>query len=595
MNLKKLLGSGYFPKELPPPFETVIFSEKARYIKARWDKFLLQEAMPKTGESNTQAKKRFGEDTTKYNSSQLANYNLAKGIYSRRKLGIPNPKQFLDLSGAIIEHWAILRQTYSLSKYSLSTPVERTAKRSVTTKSKSWNNFKFELIDRSFDKKIELRFDISQFYPSIYTHSIPWAVLGKEKAKECFKIKNTQKTHWQTLLGTDINAKKYQAADFIDTLIRNCNDRQSIGLPIGPDTSFILAEVIANRIDNEIEKRLNGIKHTGLRYYDDYYFYLNSHDEATNVLKIVQQVLYEFQLETNESKVSIKQIPFTYTERWALDLSNFKFKKTDKYELRSFFSVLFKLLDDNKKNTSWIVNYALGRFEFGNVKVKREYWDFFLSLLLQTVLIDPSNIDQIFKIIFSYKPYLTKKSKERICEILEIIINDNLSLNHSFEVSWALWILKSFKIKCSSGTLTNVIKSNDSISKLVCLDLINSKLYIGAKPPLSALASSVSSNDLYTENWLLAYESYQKKWLNYRKPNLLDSNEFMKIMFDFDVTFYNPDNQIEPSFNIVLPPAPTDVAIDEEDLNRLEAIASEALKTPKEDQKNKDEGPKSKY
>lgn len=546
MNLKRILHFGYFPKELPPPFETKLFAEKARYIKAKWDAHLAFAKTARTGESSSQAKSRFKNDYSKYESSQLITFSLAKGIYSRRKLGIPNPKQYLDLCSVMIENWDLLRSTYKLSEYSQSTPIEKDASRSVRTKSKSWNNFKFEVIEKSFNKKIELRLDISQFYPSIYTHSIPWSLLGKDKAKKYFKLKNLNS--WTTLLLTDVDAQKYKVADYIDTLVRNCNERQSIGLPIGPDTSFILAEIVGNRIDYEIKRKLSGIIHSGIRYYDDYYFYLNSIDEAEKTLKIVQQVLYEFQLETNESKVSINNIPFDYTERWSLELSNFKFKNIDKYEIRNYFSTIYKLIEENKKHSSWIVHYAFGIFEYGNIIIKKENWDFFLSLLLQVLLTDPSSINQFFKIILSYEVYIDLKSKEKIGDVLKTLINEHLSLNHSFEVSWALWIFKSLKIKCPSEIIYKVLKSNDAISKTICLDIINSKLIFGKK--INVSTSSITSSQLYDENWLYLYEGNIKKWLDFKGRNILHDNEFMKIMFDYKVSFYNPKNQIETDFKI---------------------------------------------
>lgn len=243
MNLKKLLEKGYLPKELPPPFTSKTFAEKYRFIKSKWDKIVTFAKKPKVGESNNLAKKRFQDNYGKYDSSQLAVYSLAKGIYSRRKLGIPNPKQFSDLSNAIIDNWSLIRATYKLSSYSESTPIEAKAKRAVRTKSRSWNNFKFQLIEKSSDKKFELTLDISQFYSTIYTHSIPWAVVGKDNAKKFFKLSISDKTKWENSLKNDEIARYYRSADYIDTLVRNCNDRQSVGLCIGPDTSLILAEV----------------------------------------------------------------------------------------------------------------------------------------------------------------------------------------------------------------------------------------------------------------------------------------------------------------------------------------------------------------
>ena len=550
MNVKKILEKGYFPKELPPPFETIQFAGKSQYIRKKWENILNREKIPKRGESNNQAKKRFSEDYVfKYGSSKCLTFSLTKGIYSRRKIEIPNPKQFHDLSKIVVDNWKTIRNTYNLSEFSASTPIEKDAKRAVRTKSKTLNNFKFQLIELSFNKRYELRLDISNFYPSIYTHSISWAIMGKKLSKKYFKKKNSPRINWTNLLTTDANAQTYSICEKLDMLVRNCQERQSIGLPIGTDISFILAEIIGNRLDYEINQRLKDVDFKGTRYYDDYYFYTNTFNDTEKILKTTQQVLNDFQLETNESKVHIKEIPFSFESKWASELSTYRFKSINKYEIRNFFSVLFRLVEDNPKDSSWIFLYALGRFEYGNIKISKENWDLFLNLLIKTVVIDTSNIDQFLKILLSYKTYLTKKSKEKIKEVLVQKIIEHLSLNHSFEVSWALWILKSFNIKIDIEIILSVLKSDDYTSKLICLDIIHSRTFVGKKPNLSFLKNDLSANDLFNEKWLFTYESIKQGWLNPTKK-VIEKHEYFKLLFNYNVSFYNIENQIDTTFAI---------------------------------------------
>jgi len=550
MNQKKLIEKGYLPKELPPPFNSKLFAEKHRFILSKWNKKIETEKLQLPRESKATAKKRFNDKYGKYDSSQLATFSLAKGIYSRRKLGVPNPKQFSDLSNAIIENWSLLRKTYKLSSYSESTPIEARAKRAVRTKSISWNNFKFQLIEKSFDKKIELTLDISQFYPTIYTHSIPWAIIGKEKAKQFFKIAISDKVRWQNLLRTNNDAKDYRSADFIDTLVRNCNDRQSVGLCIGPDTSLILAEIIANRIDNEIDKRLSSIPHSGTRYYDDYYFYFKNRNDAENSLKIIQQVLYEFQLETNENKVNITTLPFKYIEDWTEQFDRFVFNEVDRYELRNFFSILNNSILNNKKNSSWIIHYALNRFRTGEIVIQRKNWDIFLSLLLQTLIIDSSVIDIIFETIFIYKIYLDNISKNKIKNVLTSIIEEHVILNHSFEISWSIWSFITFRINCPRQVIELILESRDSLSKLLCLHLIEKSLYEGRKPNLSKLKNHIENSSTFGENWLLIYETVVKEWIIFDDIESIFDNEYFEIMKDYGVSFYDTLKQVRPKVSM---------------------------------------------
>ena len=103
------------------------------------------------------------------------------------------------------------------------------------------------MIKKQFGNKYCVQADISNFYPSIYTHSVCWALVGKDVSK---KDRDDQK--W---------------FNKIDKAIRSCQDRESIGIHIGPDTSGIIAEIILSQIDKEL-KDFNFIRHI-----DDYKCY----------------------------------------------------------------------------------------------------------------------------------------------------------------------------------------------------------------------------------------------------------------------------------------------------------------------------------
>lgn len=548
MNVKRILEKGYFPKELPPPFNTTSFADKAQYINTQWLNLQNSERTLLPQESNNEMKRRFASVFDIYGSSKYLTFSLAKGIYSRRKLGVINPKQYYDISKFIVKNWSTIRHTHSLSSFSASSPVETNDRRAVRTKSESVNNFKFLLIEKSFNKRYELRLDIAQFYPTIYTHAIPWAILGKEVAKRYYILKNNKNTNWSSLKLSDPNAELYDFCDKLDMLVRNCQERQSIGLPIGPDVFFILAEVIGNRIDNEITKKLTGIDYTSTRYFDDYYFYTNSYNDAEQILKIAQHVLNEFQLETNENKVKIKELPFSFESSWIPKLATFKFITVSKYEIRNFFSILFTLIEENPKDSSWIIGYALTRFEYGNTIIKNPDWDFFLNLLIKTLLIDSSNIDQFLRIILSYRDFLTTKSRNKISDILHRIIAEHLILNHSFEVSWALWILKTLKLKCENSIIKSVLRSEDYVSRLICLDIHSRNLIKNNNISLNYYSSRLNTDDLFSEKWLYTYEAIVQNWL-IPKRQIIQGHKYFELLKNQGVRFYDSNRQIDTKFN----------------------------------------------
>jgi len=71
---------------------------------------------------------------------------------------------------------------------------------------------------------------------SIYTHSIPWALHTKEKARA--------------------DTKYALPGNRLDLWMRECQDKQTGGIPIGPDTSYIVSEVIGTAMDLQLLDKL---------------------------------------------------------------------------------------------------------------------------------------------------------------------------------------------------------------------------------------------------------------------------------------------------------------------------------------------------
>lgn len=100
--------------------------------------------------------------------------------------------------------------------------------------------------------KYALVTDVSSYFPSIYTHSIPWALYGKNESKANLK--------------SNVN----NLGDEIERYCRNIQDGQTIGLPIGSDTSHIISEIIGTAIDCELKNKLDK-NLIGFRYVDDFF------------------------------------------------------------------------------------------------------------------------------------------------------------------------------------------------------------------------------------------------------------------------------------------------------------------------------------
>jgi hypothetical protein len=175
--------------------------------------------------------------------------------------------------------------------------------------------------------------DIKNFYPSIYTHSISWAVEGKDN------IRNGNRQNY-ALLGNKL-----------DRLFQNSRDGQTNGIPVGSMVSDIIAEVILKRVDGilsdwiEEEDLEDDVLLT--RYRDDYRILSKTEEEGRLVLKELGRILNnEYNLTLNEEKTEIFGDILEGTIRdWSSEINEDFLLRQVKYEEMSN-TVTFYYLND---------------------------------------------------------------------------------------------------------------------------------------------------------------------------------------------------------------------------------------------------------
>lgn len=128
--------------------------------------------------------------------------------------------------------------------------------------------------------------DVTNCYPSIYSHAIAWAVHDRDFAKS--------NPFDKSLLGNQL-----------DILIRNSREGQTNGIPQASLLSHIFAELVLGYCDTMISKKLSendGIKI--LRYRDDYRIFGNSDSDCANALKVISEELITFGMRLGASKTT---------------------------------------------------------------------------------------------------------------------------------------------------------------------------------------------------------------------------------------------------------------------------------------------------
>lgn len=167
-----------------------------------------------------------------------------------------------------------------------------------------YNNI-YKFYESSLYQKTERKFnyllktDISKCFDSIYTHSLAWAILGKQQVKEKLKQSN------------DTFAGKF------DSLMQFMNWQETHGILIGPEVSRIFSEIILQAIDKKLYQILYekyGIFHKKdyeiMRYVDDYFIFFNDDRKKDIILTELKRYLRDYKLDLNSSKTELFEKPF---------------------------------------------------------------------------------------------------------------------------------------------------------------------------------------------------------------------------------------------------------------------------------------------
>lgn len=155
---------------------------------------------------------------------------------------------------------------------------------------KFFESYKYHRCERRYSAMVQI--DVSKCFDSIYTHSLPWAVLGKTQTK--FYLDKSLATF----------------GGRFDNLMQKLNHKETNGIVIGPEFSRIFAEVVLQSVDIDLLTRLENIsklKHKVdfeiFRYVDDFFVFYNEDSTQLKITETLQDCLKSVKLSINSSKI----------------------------------------------------------------------------------------------------------------------------------------------------------------------------------------------------------------------------------------------------------------------------------------------------
>jgi len=348
-----------------------------------------------------------------------------------------------------------------------------------------------------------LQADISRFFYTVYTHSIPWAVIGKEKVKYWLANKSKKKLdkHW---------------SNGFDVALQSCQSRETFGIPVGPDTSRLIAELLLAGIEKDDEFRTFLRTRPAFRLVDDLIVGFEDEREARKCLAALRRALWKFNLQLNDEKTAVLPSRVIYREKWefehnAIVVSDVDAAKqeTDIYRL---IDLSLRYCTEQKSDRPAI--WACTRLV--RLKTIEPNFQIILDALFRLSLEFPRCTSHVAGFLINHQVLCVGLSKERTLKWIKSMVKAHLAHGNDFEVSWCFVVCGVLKFSLSSDDLpsTNVMP-NAVVFAL--LGLLHEKGLLGV--PLSAWPgrAHLREKGIYSECWLPFYEAVRRKWTTDRK------------------------------------------------------------------------------
>jgi len=492
----RLLAYGYLPKELPPIFSSRDFA------------------------SATYAEKNPGVLAGK-KWQRASQYLLQQKPHYKRRLDVLCPHAMLKQAHLIADNYTQLSKAFthvdgncSCPAFNRKTKFQRAVRPYAIgigyTKRKLTLRARFPLI---------LKLDVKNYYRSIYTHSIPWAIHGKKYAKA--------------------HPKKNILGNLLDRAFQQGQDGQTIGIPTGPDTSFIVSEIVLCQIIDVLVKRRAIRADRFVRYYDDIEYGCETEEEAHRVLTAFEDALRSYELETNPEKVRIVSGPKQLDNPWIvrlLDLKRGKDIKADR--LIHVFSAVAEIAEQYPDDR--VYRYFLRTMRTSIVH--ESAWPVFEKILLAIFQDNRGDAKEVYEQFLAYRYLGYRLNKKAIEEAIDRKIAGQLRRGVTSELSWAMYGYMTLGLRPTKDVVLKVFERGDVPSRVLAAKLATDTGF-SFRAEVTACVRDWDTDVLNSPEWLLAYEVMIHQWQRkgVRVPLPPDNRALYELLVDQNISFLDDD------------------------------------------------------
>lgn len=540
--LASLISKGYFPRELPPTFTTQTFGENISDVLSDW---LASGIYKKETISIKKKVKARGNYSYQLEDTESEVITKPKRGFERRGLHITHPIPQSLLAEEMARNWPEIATWIARTRYSMDKTVPTVKDdRAISDIDFFLHGIKKDFILSGADWV--LKTDITRFYPSIYTHSVAWAAYGKARTKKLLYTKR----HAGSL------------ADRIDLLLRKSNMNQTIGIPVGPDTSRIVADIISARIDDDFYGLMGNPKGVAARrrsekfvkpsqvdrLQDDWFIGAQSLEVAEQALSRLSVAYRAYGLEINGAKTSVDRILNQEKETWASELSLHLQSTRGRLtgaNLKGFLDRVVHLQAQHK--SAPVVSFAVSSLEAlrpldADIPILESFYVLAASIA-------PGYMDRISTALINLDHSKRPLSKDRIRDRFVALAEHHTELGNGFEAIWLLHTLRGLRIKFVSKKLAELSEVYQGATlPLMLLDMKAKGIFCSGLPTAAWEASITADTIRHDWTWLLGYEAFRRGWL--QDVNNLLADPFFAPLISRNIVFYDDAKNVKTTASI---------------------------------------------
>lgn len=184
----------------------------------------------------------------------------------------------------------------------------------------------------NYFKQLEVKYnymekiDIKNCFDSIYTHSLEWAYFGSKYLAKDFIPKDRE------------YQKTTRFSKCLDKVVRSTNFAETNGIPIGPEFSRTVSELLLCRIDKVVHDKLTKNNHVYkrdyevVRFMDDIFIFSNNQQLCRHINEVYSEVCLHYKLHINNEKSYSEKKPFLRQHLWVTRLKRILAEQKEEIE-----------------------------------------------------------------------------------------------------------------------------------------------------------------------------------------------------------------------------------------------------------------------